>query len=82
LVWSHHFLRFAALWIFGPGLRIGTSARNPQEIMRLANYRKTYPSLTKADVFDDVISKTATRREDDQASTAIEEEARNHQRHG
>ena len=73
LVWSHHFLDSPLSGFLAPVWGIGTSARNPQEIMRLANYRKTYPSLTKADVFDDVIPKTATRREDDQGSTAIEE---------
>jgi hypothetical protein len=73
LVWSHYFLESSLSGFLAPVWGIGTSARNPQAIMRLANYRKTYPSLTKADVFDDVIPKTATRGEDDQGSTAIEE---------
>ena len=73
LVWSHHFLDSPLSGFLAPVWGIGASARNPQEIMRLANYRKTYPALTKADVFDDVIPKTATRREDDQGPTAIEE---------
>jgi hypothetical protein len=73
LVWSHHFLESPLSGFLAPVWGIGTSARNPHEIMRLANYRKTYPSLTKAEMFDDVNSKTATRREDDQGSTAIEE---------
>jgi hypothetical protein len=73
LVWSHYFLESPLSGFLAPVWGIGTSARDPQAIMRLANYRKTYPSLTKADVFDDVIPKTATRREDDQGSTGIEE---------
>ena len=73
LVWSHHFLDSPLSGFLAPVWGIGASARNPQAIMRLANYRKTYPSPTKADVFDDVIPKTATRREDDQGSTGIEE---------
>ncbi|TMH13278.1 MAG: hypothetical protein E6H68_13000 [Betaproteobacteria bacterium] len=73
LVWSHHFLDSSLAGFLAPVWGIGTSAQDPQAIMRLANYRKTYPSLTKADVFDDVIPKTATRREDDRGSTGIEE---------
>ena len=73
LVWSHHFLDSPLSGFLAPVWGIGTSSRNPQEIMRLANYRKTYPSLTKADVFDDVNPQNARRREDDQGSTAIEE---------
>ena len=73
LVWSHHFLDSSLAGFLAPVWGIGTSARNPQAIMRLANHRKTYPSLTKADVFDDVTPKTATRREDDQGAMGIEE---------
>jgi hypothetical protein len=73
LVWSHYFLESPLSGFLAPVWGIGSSARNPQEIMRLANYRKTYPSLTKADVFDDVTFKTATQRGSDQWSTGIEE---------
>ena len=73
LVWSHHFLDSSLAGFLAPVWGIGTSAQDPQAIMRLANYRKTYPSPTKADVFDDVIPRTATRREDDQGSTGIEQ---------
>ncbi len=73
LIWSHHFLDSPLSGFLAPVWGIGASARNPQSIMRLANYRKTYPSPTKADVFDDVIPRTATRREDNQGSTGIEE---------
>ena len=73
LVWSHHVLVSPLAGFLAPVWGIGASARNPQAIMRLANYRKTYPSPTKADVFDDMIPRTATRREDDQGSTGIEQ---------
>jgi hypothetical protein len=73
LVWSHYFLESPLSGFLAPVWGIGSSARNPQEVMRLANYRKTYPSLTKADVFDDVNRGTATQRGDDQWSTVIEE---------
>jgi hypothetical protein len=73
LVWSHHFLESPLSGFLAPVWGIDSSAQNPQEITRLANYRKTYASLTKADVFDAVNPKTATPRGDDQGSTAIEE---------
>ena len=73
LVWSHYFLESPLSGFLAPVWGIDSSAQNPQEIMRLANYRKTYPSLTKADVFDDVVSKTGAQREGDQWSTVIEE---------
>jgi hypothetical protein len=73
LVWSHYFLESPLSGFLAPLWGIGSSARNPQEVMRLANYRKTYPSLTKADVFDDVNRETATQRGGDQWETAIEE---------
>jgi hypothetical protein len=73
LVWSHHFLESPLAGFLDPVWGIGSSARDPQAIMRLANYRKTYPSLTKAEVFDDVSPRTATRREDDQGWTGIDE---------
>jgi hypothetical protein len=73
LVWSHHFLDSPLAGFLAPVWGIGTSAQNPTEIMRLANYRKTYPSLTKADVFDDVNPEKASQRGSDRGETAIEE---------
>jgi hypothetical protein len=73
LVWSHYFLESPLSGFLDPIWGIGTSAQNPKEIMRLANYRKTYPSLTKADVFDDVNPEKATQRGSDRGETAIEE---------
>jgi hypothetical protein len=73
LVWSHFFLESPLSRLLAPVWGIGSSAQNPTEIMRLANYRKTYPSLTKADVFDDVNPEKATQRGSDRGETAIEE---------
>jgi hypothetical protein len=73
LVWSHYFLESPLSGFLAPVWGIGSSAQNSQEIMRLANYRKAYPSLTKADVFDDVNSNTGVKRGGDQWSTLIEE---------
>jgi hypothetical protein len=73
LVWSHHFLDSPLSGFLAPVWGIDTSAQNPKEIMRLANYRKTYPSLTKADIFDDVNPGKATQRGSDRGDTAIEE---------
>jgi hypothetical protein len=72
-VWSHYFLESPLSGLLAPVWGIGASAENPREIMRLANYRKTYPSLTKADVFDDVDPEKATQRGSDRWETAIEE---------
>src|ERR1700730_9334584 len=43
LVWSHHFLESPLSEFLAPVWGIGASARDPRAIMRLANYRKTYP---------------------------------------
>jgi hypothetical protein len=73
-VWSsHHFLESPLSGFVAPVGGICSSAQDPQKIMRPANYRKTYPSVTKADVFDEVNPKTAMQRGGDQGSTAIEE---------
>ena len=73
LVWSHSFLESPLSGLLAPVWGIGSSAQNPTEIMRLANYRKTYPSLTKAAVFDDVNPEKATQRGSNRGDTAIEE---------
>ena len=73
LVWSHHFLESPLSGFLAPVWGISSSARNPQALVRLANYRKTNPSLTRPDMFDNVHPQTDTPREVDQGPTAIDE---------
>jgi hypothetical protein len=54
LVWSHHLLESPLSGFLGPVWGITNAVQHPQDFVRLANYRKTHPSPTKPDVFDDV----------------------------
>ena len=73
LVWSHHFLASPLSSFLAPVWGISSSAQNSQNIVRLANHRKVYPSPTKADVYDDAHPQTVTPREIDKRATAIDE---------
>jgi hypothetical protein len=73
LVWSHHFLESPLSRLLPPVWGITSSAQNPHNIVRLADYRKTHPSPTTADVFDDVGLQTVAPSGVNQGPTAIDE---------
>jgi hypothetical protein len=73
LVWSHHLLESPLSGFLAPVWGISSSAKNSRDIVRLANYRKAYPSPTKPDVFDDVDPQTMTPRRVNQGPTSIDE---------
>jgi hypothetical protein len=73
LVWSHHFLESPLSGLLAPAWGISSSAQNSRDLVRLANYRKSYPSPTKPDMFDNVHPQTDTPSEVDERPTAIDE---------
>jgi len=73
LVWSYHVLESPLSGFLAPVWGISISAQNSRDLARLANYRKTHPSSTKPDLFDDVLPYTDRPREVDQGPTAIDE---------
>src|SRR5436309_2544106 len=61
LMWSHHFLGSPLHGYLEPVWGINGYPNDTQELARLASYRKTHPSPTKLNSFDDVRPQSAAQ---------------------